>query len=303
MLIATSRLSLHFIAIHITHIPRQLNSMRLFKLNTDGSLTLSNFIGSNIPRYGILSHRWESDDQEVTYRDIIAGTGGKKAGYRKIEFCRDRAQQDELPYFWIDSCCINRDSSAELQEAITSMFRWYHNSAKCYIYLTDISTSGDRITQTSSPLDESAFKESQWFTRGWTLQELLAPKVAEFYSREGYFLGDRITLEDHIHDVTRIPVGALRGQPLTSFDISDRMKWTDGRQTTIDEDQAYCLLGIFEVFMPHMYGEGLENAFRRLRVEIASKGVSSPLCRLIHKWRRVKLTNIVGRESRPCSRL
>jgi hypothetical protein len=184
--------------------------------------------------------------------------------------------KDELEYIWIDSCCINRDSGAELGEAINSMFRWYHDAVKCYVYLTDVSTSElGQDAGTTKPSYDTAFRKSQWFTRGWTLQELLAPSSVEFYSREGYLLGNRVSMERQINEITKIPVEALRGQPLSHFKVSERMSWTSGRQTTKKEDQAYCLLGIFEVYLPLIYGEGAENAFRRLRAEIATSGVSS----------------------------
>jgi hypothetical protein len=121
---------------------------------------------------------------------------------------------------------------------------------------------------------EPAFRKSRWFTRGWTLQELIAPTIVEFFSKEGEPLGNKVSLERHIHEITGIPIKALRGGPLSDFSITERMLWTEKRETIRKEDKAYSLLGVFDIYMPLIYGEGGESAFRRLREEInkASKG-------------------------------
>ncbi len=124
-------------------------------------------------------------------------------------------------------------------------------------YLADVSTPA-----------KTPFRQSRWFTRGWTLQELIAPESVEFFSREDVRLGDKRSLEQDIHEVTRIPVNALRGKPLSDFGISERFAWMDKRETTREEDKVYSLLGIFGVCMPLLYGEGRENAFKRLREEV-----------------------------------
>jgi Heterokaryon incompatibility protein (HET) len=240
--------------------------MRLLKINHDGNFSLTKFRPHDIPPYAILSHTWETDDQELTFQDMIEGTGRSKAGYRKIQFCGDQAKKDGLQYFWVDSCCIDKSSSTELSEAVNSMFRWYQNAVKCYVYLLDISNSDVTSLVSSSQLpDNSPFRHSKWFTRGWTLQELLAPSSVEFFSKESDYLGDKRTLELHISDITGIAVKALQGTPMSHFSLDERISWADKRKTTIEEDQAYCLLGIFEVHMPLIYGEGRKNAFRRLR--------------------------------------
>jgi hypothetical protein len=157
--------------------------MRLLNVNTNGSFGLTWFMPYRRPPYAILSHRWEADDQEVTFHDLRDGLASGKIGYRKIQFCADQAKTHGLLYFWVHSCCIGKSSSAELSEAINSMFHWYLNSAKCYVYLSDVPSveqSWDR-----------AFCQSQWFTRGWTLQELLAHSSVEFFSRDGKRLGDK----------------------------------------------------------------------------------------------------------------
>lgn len=251
--------------------------MHLLKLNSDGKPCLTRFTAGNIPRYAILSHTWEADDQEVTYQDIIDGTGNSKLGFGKIRFCGDQARKDGLQYFWVDSCCINKSSSAELQEAINSMFRWYQNAAKCYVYLSDVSVG--KHSRSSQSLWHSAFGKSRWFTRGWTLQELLAPSSVDFFSREGKRLGDKESLEVQIQYITGIAVQALQGNSLSEFTVDERMSWAAERETTIEEDQAYCLLGIFDIYLPLIYGEGKDNAFRRLRKEIYG---SSGTCRFIN---------------------
>ncbi|KAH8588849.1 hypothetical protein B0O99DRAFT_727067, partial [Bisporella sp. PMI_857] len=151
------------------------------------------------------------------------------------------------------------------------MFRWHQNAVKCYVYLLDVSTKRQKASDLSTEYTWApAFRSSKWFTRGWTLQELLAPSPGsvEFFSQEGDRLGDKRSLERQIHAITGIPLPALRGAPLSQFDIEDRLSWAEDRQTTRKEDKAYSLLGICNVFMPLIYGEGEKNAFRRLREEL-----------------------------------
>ena len=249
--------------------------MRLLKLNDTAAFSLTRyFVSDDIPSYAILSHTWGADTEEVSFKDMMDGTAKSKVpGYNKIRFCGEQARRDGLQYFWIDTCCIDKSSSTELQEAINSMFRWYRDAAKCYVYLADVSRSAD--VNSSQLLMESSFLESRWFTRGWTLQELVAPASVEFFSKEGEQLGNKRSLERHIHEVTGIPVKALRGSSLSDFSVPERMSWAEKRETTRKEDKAYSLLGIFDVYMPLIYGEGRENALQRLREKIdkASKGI------------------------------
>jgi hypothetical protein len=240
--------------------------MRLLKLDSDGELSLTNDLIEDIPCYAILSHTWGADGDETTFQDLENGSGKDKAGYNKIRFCGERAKKDGLQYFWVDTCCINKANHTELSEAITSMCRWYREAAKCYAYLSDVSVGHDSNNQTKQTW-EAAFRKSRWFTRGWTLQELLAPKSIEFYSREGVRLGDRETLEREIHETTGIPINALRGAPFSDFSVDERMRWAEKRTTKRKEDKAYCLQGIFDVFMSLKYGEG-DNAFIRLKNKI-----------------------------------
>lgn len=212
------------------------------------------------PPYAILSHRWGADDDEIILRDIEQGTAERRAGgYKKLQFCAAQAARDDLHYFWVDTCCIDKANNTELSAAINSMYKWYANAAKCYVYLPDVSVKQDWQEQ---------FQRSNWFTRGWTLQELIAPRVVEFFSVEGQKLGDKTSLQHQIHRVTGISIEALQGKSLAEISEQERFSWTIGRQATVDEDVVYCLLGIFGVHMPLIYGEGHEKARIRLRREI-----------------------------------
>jgi Heterokaryon incompatibility protein (HET) len=242
--------------------------MRLIKDEGHGELSLEQH-DENIPHYAILSHTWGADGEEVTFKDLIKGTGKNKAGYNKIEFCRNQAASDGLQFFWVDTCCIDKSSSAELSEAIISMFRWYENADKCYVYLSDVSKSGHATNVPSSPTTwEASFPKSRWFSRGWTLQELIAPASVEFFSSEGDWLGSKRSLEQQIYEITGIAIEALRREPLTGFEVEERFSWAKHRKTKRQEDTAYSLFGIFNVHMAPLYGEGRENAFVRLREEI-----------------------------------
>ena len=249
--------------------------MRLLTVEHHGEFSLTKDLIVNIPPYAILSHTWGADTDEVTFRDLIDGTGKSKAGYDKIRFCGEQTRRDCLQYFWVDACCIDKSNSTELSEAINSMFRWYRNAAKCYVYLSDVMRSAFVVNNKLNQLPwDLAFRESRWFTRGWTLQELIAPAAVEFYSKDWEKIGNKASLENHIHKITGIPVKALRGNPLSGFSVSERMSWAGSRQTTREEDRAYSLLGIFDAYMPLIYGEGGEKALKRLREEIdkPSKG-------------------------------
>src|SRR6186713_415295 len=187
--------------------------MRLLKRLPDGGFELVSFSDNSLPPYAVLSHTW-AEGQEVTYNELVAGTGKEKTGYKKLHFCVDKADEDGLQYSWVDTCCIDKSSSAELTEAINSMFRWYRHAKKCYVYLSDVGVPSEvpgEITdaQVFRISWEAAFRRSRWFTRGWTLQELLAPPTVEFFSKEGKRLGDRVSLEQDIHEITKVPIGVL----------------------------------------------------------------------------------------------
>ena len=242
--------------------------MRLLEYHNDGKFSLTEFF-DDIPPYAILSHTWGL--AEVTFKDMIEGTGRSKTGFDKIRFCGKQARRDGWQYFWVDTCCIDKSNAVELQEAINSMFRWYQNAVKCYAYLSDVSRKKRKASDSLTEYTwEPAFRSSKWFIRGWTLQELLAPGPGsvEFFSQEGDRLGDKRSLERQIHEITRIAVLALQGAPLSQFDIEDRLSWAKDRQTTREEDKAYSLFGIFDIQIPVLYGEGGKKALERLREEI-----------------------------------
>jgi hypothetical protein len=245
--------------------------MRLLQRSGDDEFSLTEGFGDEdeLPPYAILSHTWGADGDEVTFEDLAAGTAKAKPGYQKIRFCSEQAQHDGLKYFWVDTCCIDKADRAELSKAIQSMFRWYRNAARCYVYLSDVSASLLRTYEKMNPpLWESQFRKSKWFTRGWTLQELLAPGSVKFFSREGRRLGDKRSLREQIHRVTNIPYAAIEGASLSQFTVNERLQWKEHRQTKHEEDGAYSLLGIFDVHLAPLYGEGAAGAFRRLMDEI-----------------------------------
>jgi hypothetical protein len=223
------------------------------------------FFDSEIPEYAILSHCWVSGD-EISYQDLLEGAGRDAMGWRKIEECCRLARNKSLEWAWIDTCCIDKKSSAELQEAINSMFRWYENSKICYAFLSDASgaSKGDD------------FPECRWFKRGWTLQELLAPATIEFYDRDYRLIGTRDSLAHEIVDASKIDRRVLtapewkRAESLRNTCVARKMSWASRRQTAKVEDLAYCLLGLFDVNMPLLYGEG-QKAFLRLQQQIISK--------------------------------
>ncbi|KAG4430117.1 hypothetical protein IFR05_014401 [Cadophora sp. M221] len=245
--------------------------MRLLQYNDGGDISLTEF-AKNVPRYAILSHRWGAE--EITYNDLLDGTGRNKAGYSKIQFCGEQARRDGLQYFWVDTCCIDKSNAVEYQHAINSMFRWYRDATKCYVYLPDVSSSRSVLANNTTEAWESTFRKSEWFRRGWTLQELIAPVFVDFFCKDKELLGDKVSLERHICEATGIPARALRGSRLSDFSVAERMSWTACRETTYEEDKAYSLLGIFDVYMPLIYGEGENRALARLREEIdkASRG-------------------------------
>jgi len=243
--------------------------MHLLQYGENGDLTITSFNDNELPPYAILSHTWGADKEEVTFADIVNSVGKAKPGYKKIRLCGEQARQDGLEYFWIDTCCINKANKAEHSLAIRSMFLWYRNAARCYVYLLDVcalSLTDER--EACAPLWDSAFRECLWFTRGWTLQELLAPRVVEFFSSEWRRLGDRMSLRSQIHEVTTIPYQVLEGASLSEYSVDERFRWRQQRHTKLVEDAAYSLSGIFDVDIAPIYGEGTEQAFRRLHDKI-----------------------------------
>jgi hypothetical protein len=248
--------------------------MRLLKYTSDDGLGLLEFLSADgkVPPYAILSHTWQ-EEQEVTFDDLRSGNGRHKTGYQKIVFCAQQAQRDGLDYCWVDTCCIDKSSSAELAEAINSMFRWYQNAQKCYAYLSDVSSYTTDSNGVISRRWKPAFRQSRWFTRGWTLQELVAPVSVEFYSKEEELLGSKATLAQLLCEITRIPVEVLQGESFSDCSVTERFSWAAERNTTRAEDQSYCLLGMFDIQMPLLYGEGRQKARKRLEKMIREAAV------------------------------
>ncbi|KAK3384148.1 hypothetical protein B0T24DRAFT_588744 [Lasiosphaeria ovina] len=236
-------------------------AMRLINVKT---CKLDEFHDNETPKYAILSHTWGHDSEELTFRDVEEGRIDKPGiGSIKFRGSCQQAKQDKLGYVWIDTCCIDKTNLVELSEAINSMFRWYRRASVCYTYMSDV-PAGDAPQNPASK-----FWTSRWFGRGWTLQELLAPKILRFYNAEWGYLGTKGTLRTAIRKITAIPIQILLGiTELHGASVAQRMSWAAGRETKRTEDLAYCLLGIFGVTMPMIYGEGGDQAFLRLQDEI-----------------------------------
>ncbi|KAI6167851.1 heterokaryon incompatibility protein-domain-containing protein [Pisolithus thermaeus] len=227
-------------------------------------------------KYGILSHCWGNRKEEVQYKemDALIRMGGpsrkklrQRSGYHKILRSCEQAWKDGLAWLWVDTCCINKESSAELSEALNSMFRWYEDSERCYVFLHDLDA---KILPTIS--NSEMFPDSsgwpRWFSRGWTLQELVAPSVVHFFNKDWRFIGDKKHRAQTISSITRVPSRVLiHGLDAHRHSAAQIMSWAADRKTTRTEDRAYSLMGLFGVHMPMLYGEG-KNAFRRLQLEI-----------------------------------
>ncbi|KAK5683233.1 hypothetical protein LTS10_004764 [Elasticomyces elasticus] len=236
----------------------------LWLLNTD---TMTLVKSPTDTPYAIISHTYGRGEwEEAPFQEVCRGKEGKHTqmgGWSKIVGACKQASQDGLQYLWADSCCIDRSDAAEVQEAIISMFDYYRGASVCYVYMADV----DMKTSTGADIP-SAFSESRWHTRGWTLQELLAPKSVEFYDRNWTFIGTLSQLVDIVVRATGIPGPVLRHETaLQDCSVAQRLSWAANRQTTRSEDNAYALLGIFGVYMPLMYGEGT-HAFVRLQEEL-----------------------------------
>lgn len=236
--------------------------MRLLNVDT---LDFEEFMGESegdIPPYAILSHTW--DTEEISYKDYIEQESLSKKGYSKIHRCCEIAKLEGFHYVWIDTCCIDKSSSAELSEAINSMFQWYHDAGICYTYLSDVDGSDDPTVEASS------FACSRWFTRGWTLQELLAPAEVVFLNSDWEEIGTKKSLLATVSFATGISRKALDERSWTEYSIAQKMSWAATRRTTRPEDRAYCLMGLFGVNMPLLYGEG-HKSFLRLQEEILKR--------------------------------
>ncbi|KAI0653285.1 heterokaryon incompatibility protein-domain-containing protein [Cubamyces menziesii] len=235
--------------------------------------------------FAILSHVWDPAGPEQTFQDVQAIHASARRTFThtpadddqellaliraqlsaKIVRCCQYAHSKGFEYVWIDTCCIDKTSSAELSEAINSMFDWYSFATVCYVYLADVPGS------VSPRAQGSWFRGSAWFTRGWTLQELIVPHRNIFLSQDWRMIGTKATLADVIESITGIDSEVLlRTRPLHAVSVARRMSWAAHRYTTRIEDEAYCLMGIFGVRFPAVYGEG-SQAFVRLQEEILKR--------------------------------
>ena len=253
-------------------------------------LELQDFVGNDIPKYAILSHTW--GDGEVLFRQVWDKEfpSNDLAGSCKIRNACAEAIKDGWEYIWVDTCCINKESSAELSEAINSMYQWYKGSEVCYVYLSDVSLSARKP------------KESRWFTRGWTLQELLAPSFVKFFDQDWNYLSCKdlnseelrrhtkiaraiyrhpsmkwkeiasvsqsLSFLAEVAEVTRVGLPYLVEGTVPCASIAQKMSWVAKRETKRGEDIAYCMLGLLDVNMPLLYGEGKTKAFLRLQEEL-----------------------------------
>ena len=259
----TGCVRLHILEVNLLTIAFTLSESPIMILINTTSLTLHTFSQADQP-YAILSHTWDSPDKEVTYQEMVATPRSDalmtKPGYRKIiktcEVARDRYS---LSWAWIDTCCIDKSSSADLSEAINSMFSWYKAAVVCIAYLSDFDGYNEPVIG------------CRWFTRGWTLQELIAPKELVFINNEWRLCGTKEARAQEISKGTGIPVSILKHEKhLDDVPVAARMSWASTRETTRIEDLAYCLLGISDVNMPILYGEG-QKAFLRLQDAILSQ--------------------------------
>ena len=253
------------------------------------NLTFQEFYDDEVPAYVIISHRWERD--EPKHQDFLSDADHSGPRYRKVRDACALAAAGGWSFLWIDTICIDKKSSAELSEAINSMFRWYANAVHCFVYLSDVfwepKESFDRtrtpyywdpLVTPKNPMEsEKSFATSAWFSRGWTLQELLAPKFVSFYDYEWNRIGSRDGLRNHIEIATRVDLSRW-----TKACVAVKMSWLAGRKTSRGEDIAYCMMGLFDVNMPLLYGEGATKAFVRLQLEIVRKSDDESVFAWVH---------------------
>jgi hypothetical protein len=269
--------------LHFTILPRAeagLDEMRLLHVET---LTFQVFYPPNVPKYAIASHRWRAD-AEAMLADVVEKKDMTGYGFQKVKGFADyvRTHIPDLLWVWIDTCCIDQKSSSELTEAINSMFRWYRDAEVCLAYLQDIPAADDRCR----------IETSEWFLRGWTLQELLAPTIVVFLAkdwrvighkgkgnsgRQGTALESGVSLNHQIAHITQISEAILQDYDNSlGLSIEEKMKWMVGRQTTREEDLSYCLLGILDVRMTIRYGDGKDDTRDRLLKKAGKSKTAAP---------------------------
>ncbi|KAG4431987.1 hypothetical protein IFR05_012538 [Cadophora sp. M221] len=237
--------------------------MRLINTATLQIESFPRFDRPQIPPYVILSHRWGAEEVSLQEMQTPTPSLTSKLGYLKVVKSSAVAASFGFEYVWIDTCCIDKTNNAELTEAINSMFKYYRDADVCYAYLADVPSGED------PGAEGSRFRGSSWFTRGWTLQELIAPEILVFYGSDWREIGTKSSLENVVVGITYIPPQALKSYERNQryFSIAQKMAWASYRETERLEDMAYCLMGLLGVNMPLIYGEG-QNAFRRLQLEL-----------------------------------
>jgi hypothetical protein len=222
-------------------------------------------------KYAILSHRW-LDEGEPTY-EAMENCKATGPGYEKLKSFCNHARHYGMEFAWSDTCCIDKSSSTELDESIRSMFRWYRNSTVCIVYLGQSEKVNDIL-------------HDEWTTRGWTLQELLAPYRIKFFNKywvplvggENDIKWEETELSKTLERATGVPHDALRRKFKPSpSKVDERMTWAARRKTTRAEDVAYSLMGVFDVSLQIAYGEGGDRAFCRLIEVIMQAGDPSVL--------------------------
>lgn len=240
-------------------------------------------------RYAIVSHRWGDESAEVLFTDIgVPARAESKGGYHKIQGACFQATQDMIDYIWLDTCCIDRRNNTELSEAINSMYKWYRGSTVCYAYLYDVS-------------DPSEFIKSYWFLRGWTLQELIAPQVLKFFTRDWRLIGTREELVDPISRHTGINPDILRSARIPrEITISQKMVWAKGRETTKVEDRSYSMLGILGISIFPVYGIG-DGAFEELQLRLISKSSDQTLFSWYHTFTEPEDVEMVDPDPAPAA--
>lgn len=251
----------------LAHVPCHLldssGVQRKMRLLNTTSLQFWECFDRRVPPYAILSHRW--GHEEVTFNDMRHGRSTDGSGYDKIRHSCAIARSRKLEWIWVDTCCIDKRSSAELSEAINSMFYWCQRSKERYVHMSDV--------------PNVSVRDSKWFSRGWTLQELLAPRDVLFFDSDWKPLGTKADsdMQWEIYVATGINEAYLSfEESIDEASVAQRMHWISRRETTRVEDLAYCTLGIFDVQMPLLYGEG-EKAFMRLQQEIVKKSTDESI--------------------------
>ena len=268
---------MHLCSMRLINVATFLERERLIRegKRIDRRTKVLEFGDDEVTEYAILSYRWI--EQEVDYSEMVKLAKmdeeerreiRQRDGYRKILQSCEQAKKDGYKWLWVDTCCIDKRSSAELSEAINSMYRWYENSKVCYAYLHDLPDSSFPMVPHVDIDDEEWIDWPEWFSRGWTLQEMIAPRDVQFFNKDWHPIGDKRVLARTLSYITGVPQRILK-EGLSSHRpcVAQIMSWAANRTTTRVEDRAYSLMGLLDVNMPMLYGEG-KKAFHRLQLEI-----------------------------------